>query len=112
MTQLALTLPEARARRDAGMQTAADHAEAVVSGWADEAYETLVHFARSHGSFTSEKFRAVTGLPIPTTAKALGHVFRRAAREGVIEKGGYVQSAERHCSPIPLWNSLVYRSAA
>lgn len=112
MNQIALTLPEARARRDAGMAQALDHAESVDAGWAEAAFGALVQYALTHGSFTSEQFRAGSKLDIPTTAKALGPVFRRAARERVIEKGGYVQSTERHCSPIPLWHSLVLEHAA
>lgn len=112
MTQLALTLPEARARRDAGMQIAADHAEAVSAGFAEEAFAALVIYARCNGTFTAERFRHESRLSIPTTGKALGPVFRRAAREGVIEKGGFAISQDRHLSPAVLWNSLVYRSAA
>lgn len=107
MSQFALNFDQARAQRDAGMQLAADHAASEDPGWADKAYDALVSYARAHRAFTSEEFRSGSGVKSPTTPKALGPIFRRAARDGVIEKGGFAIAKERHLSPCVLWHSLV-----
>ena len=106
------TIEAARDARDIGMQQALDHAERVQPDWKREAYAALVAFAESHAQFTSEDFRAGSSVSSPTTPKAFGPVFKRAARAGVIVKRGFTTAKERHLSPCPLWESLVYREAA
>jgi hypothetical protein len=94
--------------RDRGIQAAIDHAESVSPGWGDAAYEALVEFARGHECFTSEQFRAQSKVTAPTTPKAFGSIFRKAARNGVIVKHGYAIAEQRHLSPCPLWASLIF----
>jgi hypothetical protein len=48
---------------------------------------------------------------VTSEPRALGHVFRQSAREGLIVKTGkYVESRRpsRHKSPIPVWRSTIY----
>jgi hypothetical protein len=101
----------ARNRANAGMALAADHAEAVSPGWADEAYAALRSFAMQHQRFTSYDFRRACLIDPPTTAKAFGAVFQRAARAGLIVKIGYDSHPERHLSPTVLWGSNIYGMA-
>ena len=108
-----MSTPQAQAARDAGIQRAVDHAEAVVPGWVDQAYFALVDFLtvnpRHRGvSFTSEQVREHAdklGVPAPTHLRAWGGVFRRAARDSVIVKAGITESkaAHCHCSHVGLW---------
>lgn len=110
--QLELDYTAARAARDNGMRRALEHAEREHDGWKHEAYEALVAYARTHREFTSEQFRADTGMQSPTTPKAFGAVFQRAARAGVITKRGFAIAKERHLSPCPLWESQIFAGAA
>lgn len=101
-----LSISFAKAARDEGMQRAADHANRAIPGWGDLALQFLRLYALRHAEFTSEQVRHAAddwGLIAPPTAKAWGQVYRRAAREGVIEKAGYAVALERHYSPCPLW---------
>jgi hypothetical protein len=115
MIQAAIDFEAARRARDEGMARAQSHAEADAPGWSDTAYGFLLNHARATAQFTSYEFRQamrIMGKPMPPTDKAFGPVFRRAAREGVIEKAGYTQHPERHCSPTPIWRSLVFGGSA
>lgn len=108
MNQLALTMPEAREFRDEGMRLSADHAESIEPGWSESAYRVLTDYARGRASFTSEDYRdhlAGIGFPVPVP-KALGGVFQKAAKRGVIRRIGFGISRERHLSPCPLWSGV------
>lgn len=97
----------ALAARDEGIRQSADHAEDVSPGFGEAAYTALTIYAGMAGEFTSADFRAYlksVGLSCEVP-KALGAVFLRAARAGVIEKVGYAKSAERHASPCPIWRA-------
>lgn len=101
-----MELPAARSSRDRGITESRDHAESVESGWGESAYRVLADYARaSAGEWTSEDFRAhlnAIGFPVPVP-KALGAVFQRAARVGLIRRVGFGISKQRHLSPCPLW---------
>lgn len=104
MTQLALSWEAA----ERGIRSSADHAEEIESGWGESAYRLLCEFAVKHqGTFTSLDFRCFLhsrAFPVPVP-KALGAVFKNAARAKVIKRVGFVPSVERHGSPVPLWEA-------
>lgn len=87
-----------------GMRRSAEHAENVEPGWCENAYRLLCDY-RPGVDFTSEQFRdhlASVGFEVPVP-KALGAIFKKAARRMVIQRVGFAPSKERHCSPTPLW---------
>lgn len=95
-----------------GMSQSAAHAEAIEEGWTDRAYATLQAFCRFQATqpFTSEDFRLYAlsvGFPVPVP-KALGAVFKRAAREGLIRRDGFGRAFARHGSPCPRWVAAGY----
>lgn len=100
---------------DRGIRQSADHAEDVRPGWGAVALEALRCYAGFGYEFTSEQFRDYLksiGLACEVP-KALGSVFQKAARAGWLEKAGYAKSAQRHCSPCPIWRlRQVARAAA
>lgn len=92
-----------------GIAKAKAHAESLDPEWSKTALVMLQGFAvtGSNEPFTSEHFRFWCEehdfkIPVP---KALGHVFRAAARSGHIRKVGYEASLERHGSPTVLWRA-------
>ena len=111
MTQDSFDWTQARAARDAGIQMAADHADAVVPKWSDAAYEILVCYCKRSGfgaRFTSEDVRAYAdkaGLISPPHLRAWGGVFQRAARCGLVSKAGTdtAKSTNVHCAIITVW---------
>lgn len=115
MSQLAINFEQARAKRDAGMALALDHAEAVHDGWKNEAYTFLLAYAKQNLSFISEDVsdaHVAAKLPQPPTKRAWGALYLKAAREGAIEQCGMGRSRHRHASICPRWRSLIYRGAA
>ncbi len=105
---------ESRAARDAGIRRAADHAEESSRGWNDRAYEMLRRYARHNSRFISENctsWAADRGF-VTVSPRAWGHVFRRAAKDGIIVRIGSGTSLRRHCSPTPLWSSAIYKDCA
>ena len=103
MNQLALSWEAA----ERGIQSSAEHAEDVLPGWAERAYRELLIYKFGRGGFTSEDFRdhlTATGFAVPVP-KALGAVFKRAAKRREIQRVGFAKSRDRHCSPIPLWEA-------
>lgn len=100
-----------RARRDAGMARARDHAEADVPGWGDHAYALLHQYALDQRMpWTCEAFRPWAydrGLPVPANERAWGPVVQRAIRAGLIERVGYAPAASSNGSP-----KATYRWAA
>lgn len=115
MNQLTIDFEQARQLRDAGMQQAINHAERIDDEWPERAYGFLYRFALSHGEFISETLtdEAIQlGYGSPADARAWGAIFAKAARAGVIQRIGYGVSARRHCSPTPLWRSLVFVGSA
>ena len=114
MNQLSLDYP--RVARDEGMKRALDHAEADCAGWSDTAMAYLNGYALTHDRFTgwlvTTSAELTRSVPTPVTAKAWGSIFTKAARLKIIAKDGYTQDPNRHASPVPVWKSLIYRTAA
>jgi hypothetical protein len=102
----------AKARGESGAQRAADHAERTAPGWQDRAFELLAMFAKVKAQvgtpFLGESFRAyasTNGLEDPPDGRAFGAVFKRAAREGVIESVGFAPANSSNRSPKTLWRA-------
>lgn len=97
------------AERDAGLARAKSHAEALDPQWSRTAYALLESYClQVRGrTFTSEDFRAwceARQFPIPVP-KALGAVFLKASKRGVVIREGFAIAKERHGSPCPLWRA-------
>lgn len=108
-----LTIDDAIAARDKGMQQALDHAEEEVKHWRDLALVYLSSFARSNrGVFTGEDVCDASkeaGLIQPPTDKAWGSVMRKGALRGLIEKVDNEGVRRKgHASPCPRWRSLIF----
>jgi hypothetical protein len=103
------TRDEARARRDNGIERAAAHAEQELAGWRETAIQFLRRYAESHVDFLAEDVidAALGTVPMPPDSRAWGAVFRRAAKEAVIEKLGYRPAKTSNLSPKVYWGSLV-----
>lgn len=106
--QLALDWTAARAARDAGIQRAVDHAEAVVPRWADTAFAFLLtYLAGQSGRFTSEDVRlaASSTVPVPPNERAWGGIFQKAAKRGLIVRDGYTSARDPkvHCNVVTVW---------
>lgn len=101
----------ARSARDAGMQQALDHAEAVVYEWGDLAFAFLENFIRGRMYFISEDvsdaFKAA-GHEQPPTDRAWGSIYIRARKAGWIVQDGCGRSRRRHASICPRWKSLLF----
>jgi hypothetical protein len=109
------SIATAIAERDEGMANATAGADAQCPNWSDLALEWLRTYARDHASFISEQATDAArnwGLVEPSNPKAWGGVFKRAARDGVIQRDGFGVSNRRHRSPTPLWRSAVYKEPA
>lgn len=107
----------ARAQRDAGIQAAVNHADAVDPGWPERAYRHFVAYARAHGQFLTEAARNAAecaGLAPPPDKRAWGGVASRAARAGVVVRTGYAPASDPkvHCSIATVWRSKVYQGGA
>lgn len=97
-----------------GMQeaidAAADHADKVIEGWTEDAFQLLIRFMRKGAIFKAEDVRnfAVTAsFPEPPDRRAWGSVFQRAAREKLIVRIGYAQCQNKgsHNRPTTLWQA-------
>lgn len=109
--QLAIDFDAARARREAGMTSALEHAESDAPGWGDRAYALLVEFAREHAAdpWTCEQFRPwayARGLSRPDEERAFGPVTQRAIRAGAIVRVGYAPAASSNGSPKPQYRGV------
>lgn len=98
---------EARARRDAGMQQAASHANEVETEWTGQALGLLIAFAKTVGRpFLVEEAREWAeqhGCPRPPTARAWGPVVKTAERKGRIAKTGAAPANSSNRSLKHLW---------
>ena len=98
--------PSAEAR--AGANRAEARAERAVTGWAETAYTYLRGYAARHSRFLAEEVRAAAaqdGVPVPPAPGAWGNIFKRAAREKLIQKDGYAPSkqASTHGKAAVVW---------
>ncbi len=100
---------DAAARRDIGMDLAADKADRDSEDWSINADKAVAAFVKLNPGrqFLGEDLREwaeSTGLvDAPENGRAWGSVFRRAAIAGVIVKIGYAPSRSSNLSPKTLW---------
>lgn len=87
-----MSLLEARARGQTGIESSAKHAEHDAPGWGELAQTVLRWYLRRHDRpFTFEEVRLwseLHDLPRPPELRAWGSVAQRALRDGVIRKTG------------------------
>lgn len=99
---------EAEAAREASIQQAHDHADAV---WKSAAYAAIVEVARKFPEFTADHvWRHLGGTSTCThNPSALGPLFRIAARNGVCRKSGRVEYSklEQRHREVTVWESLI-----
>ncbi len=104
-----LDIFQATIERDAGMQQAIDHANAVVEKWSDRAMVFLKKYIKlNNGGFMAEDVRMFAELmdfPSPPSARAWGSIMTRARREGLIVGIGYgkTKSKKAHRTPAGIW---------
>jgi hypothetical protein len=103
-------LAEARRRRDAGMERAANHADHVIGRWREKAWEKTCEFLSAHGenTFMGEDIRLFAhgrGLETPPDNRAWGGIIMRAAKRGLITRVGFgpTKSKNCHANPKSVW---------
>jgi hypothetical protein len=104
---LEYTLPAVR--RDAAIASVVAHADEDRPGWSDVWSAWIDKYAETHAFFISEECTQAglaAGIPAPHDLRALGSLYPKAARKGIIAKHGYGTSLRRNCSPCPMWMSL------
>lgn len=99
---------QSRALRDAGIEQAADHANAVHTKWTDKAFEFLrKYLGYTAGEFQTEDVRiaGLNVLPEPPSKRAWGAVMIAAVKAGLIKKTGYapVNNPRAHRTPATVW---------
>ena len=92
--------------RDKGIKVAADHAEAVIPNWGEDAFEMLLQYPSN--TFMTEDVRRWAynnGLPKPPNDMAWGSVIVKAAKEGTIIHQGYRKTSnpKAHGRPASVW---------
>jgi hypothetical protein len=108
VTQLQIDF--ARSQRDEAMQRAVDAANGRVPKWSEVALQYIRLYAQQH---RGERFigRDITqaakvyGLESPSSPKAWGSPIQKAVEEGILRKVGFSQDANRHCSPVPMYEA-------
>lgn len=104
MNQLAIDF--ARARRDDGIQRAAEHAG---DRWRRGARGYLLEYLACHdGPFMAEdvrEFAEKRGFDFPPDGRAWGVVFQSAASEKLIVKVGYAPARSSNLSPKVQWRA-------
>lgn len=108
MKQEPLNFDSGPARRDAGMQQAADHAG---EPWGTRATWLFAEYARLHRGrqFLTEDARGWAevdrGLLPPPDQRAWGFIARNAAKAGVVRAAGYgpCSNPSSHAGPRRLW---------
>ncbi|MGH8443824.1 MAG: hypothetical protein ACREVL_01100 [Solimonas sp.] len=100
---------EAAARRELGIQRAAEHATHIDPDWLAEAAKFVAAYAETHVDFLAEDVIAASAgkLASPPDGRAWGAVLRRAAAARVIRKIGFHPARTSNLSPKVLWGSLV-----
>ena len=98
---------QAKAARDVALKRVSQAAD---PAWSERAYDAIVETARRLPEFISDDVWAVTDLESTHEDRALGPIFRRAARAGVCVKSDRVRPSVRsHLSGKPIWRSRIYR---
>lgn len=110
--QMNIDFDAALTRRDEGIKTAIDHAEAQIPEWTALALAELRRWILATGAdtFMLEQFRLASerNIPLPPDRRAWGAVTLRAVRAGWIEKAGYgMKTGEtQHRCPGTIWRVI------
>ena len=90
-----------QALRDTGIAVANENAD---DWWKSTADQAIDHLASLGRPFSADDVRAL-GVPDPASPRAWGGRFAAAAKQGRIQRIGYVQSQRPsvHAHPIALW---------
>jgi hypothetical protein len=98
---------EAREAKADGMARANDNADV---RWLVDADHAILRLAQSRDSFTADDVWALLSAKTHEH-RAMGPRMQHAARQGWIEKAGFVLSnrPSRHQAPIQVWRSLLAR---
>ncbi len=104
-----LTLEQARAERDAAIASVMAHADRETPDWSENAYQFIRLYARKADKpFIGNDIvcnAEAWGLTMPDDNRAWGGPIKRAIKEGVIVRVGYVPAVHRHCAPVPLYRA-------
>jgi len=108
--QTSIDFDAATMRKEQGIKSSADHANADEEGWTHQALGMLTAFANfTHGEFLIEDARTWAeqmGLPQPDECRAWGAVTRMAVARKRIEKVGYGNARSSNNSPKTLWKTI------
>lgn len=104
--------PTPEERRDQGIKSAVEHADAVEPKWSvrAEAYAEMMIERRGFKPFLMEEIVAAAkrdGVPVPPDNRSWGAVIRSLAKRGVVRKMGYAPAATSNCSAKVLWSKAV-----
>ncbi len=100
----------AAAARDEGIRVSADNAG---TEWQDAALSWLRGYLVTHARLLPDDARH-GGCPVPPSGewRALGAVFKKAARQGWMHRDGWAPRASGHLSPGPVWRSNIWNGLA
>jgi len=110
MQQREIDIHKSLERRDQGMASSAEHANAEESEWTGQALGFLTMYAGQHkgAGFLIEEARTwaeARGLPEPPDARAWGAVTKRAQAKGRIEKAGSACAASSNMALKTTWRA-------
>jgi hypothetical protein len=108
MAMTDLTLFDARVARDEAMERVETNAG---DEWRTEAWAWLHGYLETHGELFPDT--DLRDGPEPRERRAWGVLVRRALKEGLIVGTGEFRARTRgHCTPGPVYRSLIYREAS
>lgn len=118
MTGQQLSIFDAIAARDAGMNRVAAKTEELNAGWQDLAIAFIRQYAMSHQAFFTFEVRhafEAAGLMKPHKNRSWGPAMMRAAKDGLIRRSKeFVNHPDPNCHAVPVkgWYSNVHKRAA
>lgn len=101
--------------RAAQVESVCAHAEENLPGWKMFALGMVRRYARDHQEFVSEDctdWAYENGLVKPKDPRAMGQIYREAAKAGVIAKSPKGGWSKKRASPTTLWSSCICKVAA
>lgn len=102
-----LSIDEAIAEGEAAMTQAHDNAPVE---WRDRAWAALIAWLETHPTLHADQWWDESGVEEPPEPRALGALFKRASREGLMVKSDvWLPSVRSHGAVKVVWRSLVYR---